>query len=392
MSDNSIKEKLFTFLVINGYLPKVFRLFDTNTLVNIYLIQFMKNNFTAIDLFCGCGGLSYGFQKAGFNIALGIDNDPASLETFKYNHKNSISLKSDIKSVTGDQIKTIINNDKIDLIVGGPPCQGMSISGPRKFNDPRNSLYLSFIRLVSEIKPLAFVIENVPGLVKLFEGKIKNHILKSFEDIGYKTQCEILTASDFGVPQKRRRVFFIGLLDDFFNFETDLNRTENIVTSKMAIDDLPSLTNTLGEEIMEYESKPNNEYQRKMREGSLFIYNHVAANHSNRVKSIISLVPDGGNYKDLPDELQKTRNFNVAWTRFNSCKPAPTIDTGHRHHFHYEYNRVPTVRESARLQSFPDVFRFFGNKTAQFRQVGNAVPPLLAEEIGLAILKKMQEF
>lgn len=124
-----------------------------------------------------------------------------------------------------------------------------------------------------------------------------------------------------------------------------------------------------------------------MRRNSLIAKNHIAAAHSQRVRDIIALVPDGGNYKNLPDELKNTRNFNVAWTRFASNKPSPTIDTGHRHHFHYKYNRVPTVRECARLQSFPDCFEFLGNKTQQFRQVGNAVPPLLAEAIGKEILK-----
>ena len=132
---------------------------------------------------------------------------------------------------------------------------------------------------------------------------------------------------------------------------------------------------------MDYLTAPQNSYQSLMRKSSRKVYNHIAANHSNRIKEIISLVPDGGNYKDLPEEFRETRKFNVAWTRFPSNKPSPTIDTGHRHHFHYKYNRVPTVRESARLQSFPDSFIFTGSKTQQFKQVGNAVPPLMAKAI-----------
>ena len=128
-----------------------------------------------------------------------------------------------------------------------------------------------------------------------------------------------------------------------------------------------------------------------MRKRSKKVYNHIAAKHSERIKKIISMVPDGCNYKSLPAEYQNTRNFHVAWTRFASNKPAPTIDTGHRHHFHYKYNRVPTVRECARLQSFPDDFIFLGTKTQQFRQVGNAVPPLMAEAIAKCVSKTLGE-
>ena len=129
--------------------------------------------YNAIDLFCGCGGLSYGFERAGFNILLGIDNDKKALETFELNHNNARSILGDITRIHYEDIKQIIGNQPIDIIIGGPPCQGMSLSGPRKFDDPRNKLYLSYIRLVDEIKPKMFVIENVPGLVGLFGGENK---------------------------------------------------------------------------------------------------------------------------------------------------------------------------------------------------------------------------
>ncbi|CBH20438.1 Cytosine-specific methyltransferase [Acetoanaerobium sticklandii] len=332
-----------------------------------------------IDLFCGCGGLSYGFEQAGFNVLLGIDNDKAALETFKLNHKNSKTICGDIREITFDEINNVIGNKKIDLIVGGPPCQGMSLSGPRKFEDPRNELYLSFIRLVKEIQPKAFVIENVPGLVSLFKGKIKDSIIEKFSEMGYKVRFEIMCASDYGVPQSRKRVIFVGHQDKEFEFPEKMN---TYVTCEMALSDLPPLEDCLGNEESPYYKDPQNDYQQIMRQHSSILRNHIAAKHSEQVKHIISLVPDGGNYKDLPIEYKNTRKFNVAWTRFNSKKPAPTIDTGHRHHFHYKYNRVPTVRESARLQSFPDDFVFLGNKTQQFRQVGNAVPPIMAQILG----------
>ena len=159
----------------------------------------------------------------------------------------------------------------------------------------------------------------------------------------------------------------------------------------MALSDLPPLTDELGVENADYATEVTNYYQQLMRERSNKVKNHIAANHSEKVKHIISMVPDGGNYKDLPEEYKDSRNFHVAWTRFASDKPAPTIDTGHRHHFHYKYNRVPTVRECARLQSFPDDFIFLGNKTQQFRQVGNAVPPIMAECIANQLKKYLGE-
>lgn len=337
----------------------------------------MKNKLNAVDLFCGCGGLSYGFEKAGYNILLGIDNDAKALETFELNHQGSKSICGDITKVTyEDDIKPLIGDETIDVIIGGPPCQGMSLSGPRKFDDPRNKLYLTYIRLVEEIKPKAFVIENVPGLVGLFGGQIKDSIMQRFTDMGYDIQYKILCAADYGVPQNRKRVVFVGIKNGHFEYPKEI---DGKVSCSMALSDLPTLENELGNEDMPYLTKPQNHYQKIMRENSSRVKNHIAAEHSDKVKKIISLVPDGGNYKNLPEEYINSRNFHVAWTRFASDKPAPTIDTGHRHHFHYKYNRVPTVRECARLQSFPDSFVFLGNKTQQFRQVGNAVPPLMAQ-------------
>jgi len=344
-----------------------------------------------IDIFSGCGGLSYGFEMAGFNVLLGIDIDKAALNSFEANHKNSKSMQVDITKVSKSEIEKAINNKEVDIIVGGPPCQGMSISGPREFNDPRNSLYLSFINAVNEFRPKAFVIENVPGLVSLFGGKIKDRILIEFEEMGYDVSYNLLLASDYGVPQNRKRVFFVGFRKDLkidYNFPSPTTSFEHEkLTAEESTSDLPLLEdfNHLGEEVQGYPIQPQNEYQEFMRKNSNAIYNHIATNHNEKTRSIISLVPEGGNYKDLPEHLRNTRKFNVAWTRYHSKKPTPTIDTGHRHHFHYSMNRVPTVRENARFQSFPDHFVFTGNRTEQYRQVGNAVPPLLAFEIAKTI-------
>lgn len=350
----------------------------------------MINKLNAIDLFCGCGGLSYGFERAGFNILVGIDNDKKALETFELNHNGSKTICGDITEVSyANNIRPLIGKKNIDVVIGGPPCQGMSISGFRKLDDPRNKLYLSYIRLVEEIQPVAFIIENVPGLVGLFDGQIKESIIEKFTQLGYSMKYKILCSSNYGVPQNRKRVIFVGMKNTN-TFEYPPHK-EFIVTAEMALSDLPPLETEIGTDIQDYISAPTNEYQQLMRQNSNKVHNHIAAHHSEQVQKIISLVPDGGNYKDLPETYRNSRNFHVAWTRFNSKKPAPTIDTGHRHHFHYKYNRVPTVRECARIQSFPDDFIFLGNKTQQFRQVGNAVPPLMAKAIAVQLKKAIEE-
>lgn len=467
-------------------------------------------SFNVLDLFCGAGGLSYGFASAGFNILLGIDNDAPALETFRLNHQGAQTICGDITQLTYKQhIAPVLDGKKIDVIIGGPPCQGMSLSGLRRLDDPRNQLYLTYIRLVQEIQPQAVVIENVPGLVSLFDGQIKDNIIAKLSAMGYHIQYKILCAADYGVPQKRKRVFFVGLKSESASYDnanaptlhqtlsqlsspstsqlsfestsqlsfktasqsqleskrplqlysnavsplksqlksqlksktedaktrlpvhsrdflqaakyphtTNNSLSRNLeyppvnsqskfdyhpvssqrkfeyppissqcITCSMALSDLPPLEDDLGQEQSQYTTPCQNFYQQLMRKNSKVLWNHVAAQHSDKIKQIIALVPDGGNYKDLPKAYQSSRNFHVAWTRFASNKPSPTIDTGHRHHFHYKYNRVPTVRECARLQSFPDHFRFLGTKTQQFRQVGNAVPPLLAQAVAVQLKK-----
>lgn len=354
-----------------------------------------------IDLFCGCGGFSQGFEKEGYEILLGVDSWSDALTTFSKNHKKAKILEADLSQISGEDILQYINKAKtdIDVVIGGPPCQGFSLSGKRIFEDPRNELYKAFVEIVNYIQPKVLVMENVPGLVKLFHGKAKENILKSLEEIGYNVSCKILTASDYGVPQNRKRVFFVGLRKDLNDFPHDFfifpepshgkGKSKPYITSKEAIDDLPLLENHQGEEIANYSFPAQNDYQRLMRTNSKFIYNHVATVHKPKTVNTIALVPDGGNYKDLPKELRESRKVNIAWTRMNSNKPCFTIDTGHNHHFHYKANRVPTVRESARIQSFPDDFVFYGKKTSQLKQVGNAVPPLLSQVIAKEVKKSI---
>ncbi len=348
----------------------------------------------AIDLFAGCGGLSKGFMDAGFDIIVGIDNDQAALNTFSLNHNGAVALNADLsKQETFDEIKRIAGDRAIDVIIAGPPCQGFSLTGPRNFDDQRNKLYLAVLEMVKQYKPKAFIIENVPGMATLYDGQIKDEILKRFRNMGYNVDCKILCAADYGVPQVRNRLIFMGIRADLGepHFPEPQFTPETYRTCRDALSDLPSLENELGQEESSYESEPKTEYQKQMRRNATVLHNHVATAHTKLVKDTIALVPEGGNYKDLPAGWGESRKFHEAWTRYDGNKPSRTIDTGHRNHFHYQYNRVPTIRENARLQSFPDDFVFTGTKTQQNRQVGNAVPPLLGQALGTAILNIIKE-
>lgn len=331
-----------------------------------------------LDLFSGCGGLSLGFLHAGYNVIAAVDNWADAIKTFNRNHSGAKGIILDLGNFNPKRLQEEVG--AVDVIVGGPPCQGFSISGKRNPNDPRNQLYSGFISAVKHFKPQAFVMENVPNLIAMANGKILREIIEDFEALGYQISYKVLLASDYGVPQSRKRVFFVGLKGgSSFSFPVATHiQPKQKITAEQAISDLPAETLLDG---TRYPTTPKDGYQRKMRSSSKGIFNHVTTNHDQKTVDIISMVPDGGNYKSLPEKYKYIRNVNIAWTRYASFKPSPTIDTGHRHHFHYKYNRVPTVRESARLQSFPDNFIFLGTKTSQYKQVGNAVPPILAKAI-----------
>lgn len=348
----------------------------------------------AIDLFSGAGGLSKGFMDAGFNILVGIDNDKDALNTFSKNHEGAVALQADLSKpdIVSNDINRITGKKSIDVIIAGPPCQGFSVTGPRNFDDPRNKLYLAVIELVKQYKPKGFIIENVPGMANMYKGQVKDEVLKRFKKLGYNIDCQILKACDYGVPQMRRRLVFMGIRKDIgkphfpdatFGPGTD----KPYRTCRDAISDLPTRNNSLGEEVDTYDSPATTEYQKLMRGKCDVLSNHVATNHKDFVIETISMVPEGGNYKDLPQGVGESRTFHMAWTRLDGHAPARTVDTGHRNLFHYELNRVPTVRESARIQSFPDDFVFTGSRTKQERQVGNAVPPLLGQALAEEMIK-----
>ena len=355
-----------------------------------------QKKLNCIDLFCGCGGLSKGFLDAGYNVLLGIDFDDAALETFQKNHGSAKALKLDLFNheniyVITDYLKQ--NNLSLDVLIGGPPCQGFSIAGPRNKDDKRNRLYSAMVKLADITKPKAVLLENVPGMLQTNGGIGAKRIVADFKEIGYTMIPKLLYAPDFGIPQIRKRVFFVGLRNEKQNFEfpSPILDKDHYITCEEAINDLPALEGIYGDEIQEYPCPPQSEYQRLMRAHSSEIHNHIGTIHDEKTLKFLAMIPEGKNYKALPKEYEGIYKYHEALTRYHSKKPSLTINTCHRSHFHYKYNRIPTVRESARLQSFPDDFIFYGTKAQQYRQVGNAVPPLLGKAIAEQLKKYLQD-
>lgn len=345
--------------------------------------------YKTIDLFCGAGGFSLGFEMAGFETVLAIDKWEHAINTFNYNRENKVGQNIDINEFNNDKLKEFIKQNEVAGIIGGPPCQGFSMVGTRDESDDRNNLYLQYVRFVELVKPKFFILENVKGLLTLKKGYFKEDIINRFTELGYNVNYKLLKASDYGVPQNRERVFFVGLRKDVFHetfFEFPVGSELNSVSTEEALSDLPSLDN--GEDPKVYKMEPQNKFQLLMREGSKEVLNNDVTVHTEQTKHIISLVPDGGTIKDIDEKYYSVRNYNSAFKRMNSKTPSSTIDCGHRNYFHYKENRVPTVRESARIQSFPDTYFFTGSKTSQYTQVGNAVPTLLAKQMA----EKIKEY
>lgn len=342
----------------------------------------------AADIFSGVGGLSQGFISAGFEIAFAIEFDKEIAEAYARNHPGTEMINEDICSVDVEDVKN--RHPHIDLIMGGPPCQGFSQKGKRmSINDPRNFLFQQFVRFVESFKPKYFVLENVPNIITTSNGYFKDQIIESFSKLGYTVNCGVLSASEFGIPQDRHRAVFIGVLGEN---GIDLPKSPNKrVTIEEAIYDLPFIGSGEGEEISKYDKKATSEYQKLLRNGEKTLYNHVATKHSDLALERLSLIPKGAGREVLPAEHRTKSIYSGTWCRLLEDGIAPTIttrfDTPSSGRFtHPILNRCLTVREAARVQSFPDSFRFYGNKTSQMKQVGNAVPPLLAYAIAQQIV------
>lgn len=342
------------------------------------------NKLQVIELFCGMGGTSLGFEMAGYEIALGVDILSPAIETFRHNHPTATAILGDIRKIDVDTIKKLCPNG-IDVIVAGIPCQGFSINN-RKRNDldERNLLYKELLRILAAIKPKAVVVENVSGIKSSANGEVVKEIEKGiFNACGLTVKHNILYAHEYGVPQKRARVVFIGIKNnDGFDFNL-IKKTHGpgtkkaFVTIKDAISDLPSLN--AGESTTSYKAEAISEYQKTMRKGVKALHNHEAPNHpEDTIRKIASTKPGQPMY---PKFKQRIR---LSW----DIQSPTQVSGGIRPQFQFGHPkdaRGLTIRERCRLQSFPDNFIVYGGIVQGRVQTGNAVPPLLAKAIANAL-------
>lgn len=357
-----------------------------------------KKRMKVIDLFCGCGGLSEGFEDAGFKIVCGNDVDKNMIESFKLNHPEAKAILGDITKISSNELLNNNKKEDIVLIIGGPPCQGFSTVGDRKEEDPRNKLFYEFVRTVREIKPKMFVMENVQGILTMQGGKVKDTVKKEFENLGYKVNIQVLNAEEFGVPQKRRRVFFVGnLFDKDFEFpNAEFNGNEKpFRTVWEAIGDLPQIDS--GKSMKNYTEEPKNDFQKFLRNGQKELLYHSSPNHSEIMIERMNHIGQGQNHSNLPQNLKLNSGYPNIYGRLLANEPADTI-TGNcgcisapGRFIHPIKHRAITVREASRLQSFRDSKIFVGNQNSKYKQVGNAVPPLLAKALALKIKEFLKE-
>jgi len=333
------------------------------------------------------------------------------LKSYKYNHPETVCLQEDIAKLDCRDIKRdYIKNKVVEGIIGGPPCMGFSTVGNRKLDDPRNMLVFYFIQWIDYFKPKFFAMENVPGILSMGKGRVIEKVIKMYNDIGYSCKMEILLSADFGVPQLRKRIFFIGARDKSILslkvqkthkkdakqntlFEADLLHGYLKVKDALSdILDIPPYTKDYSDDLVkEYTQPPKSEYQKFLRKNSDKLYDHFAPNHSKDVIERISHIKQGNNHASLPEKYKLKGGYPNIYGRLHLNKPADTI-TGNcgcvsapGRFIHPTQHRAISVREAARLQSFPDNYRFFGTMRDKYKQVGNAVPPLMALAVAKAI-------
>lgn len=348
-----------------------------------------NNIFTAkpivAELFCGCGGTSLGFEMAGFETVLGCDIHTPSIQTFQANHPNCSTITGDIKKVNPEIIKELLNGRQLDVLIGGIPCQGFSLNNRKRHeNDDRNFMYKEFARFVEVLQPKVVVLENVSGMKST--GNFVEDIETDLSRIGNMTvKSKLLYAPDYGVPQKRTRLIFVGIKGEEFDFNQiikthGLNINSPYITIKDAIGDLPSLETK--ETKNEYKSKPFSAYQELMRVNTNGkVTSHTAPNHPiTTIKKIKNTIPGEPMYERFKQRIR------LAWDILSPTQ----VSGGIRPQFqfgHPEDNRGLSIRERCRIQSFPDNFIVKGGTVQARVQTGNAVPPLLAKAVALAIKK-----
>lgn len=349
--------------------------------------------FRVLDLFCGAGGFSAGLEQVkNFSTQVGLDFDKFAIQTFSKNFPNAISICGDI---TSEEIKKQViecsKARKVNMIIGGPPCQGFSLKGKNLgLNDKRNFLFREYLSIVKQLNPDIFIIENVKNILNSSNHFFRDEIIKEINSLGYIVNYGVVNAKNYGVPQSRERALFIASKTKFINFP---NPIEKFTTVKDAISDLAYLESGEGQILSNYINSPQSEYQKMLR-GKCLQY-HKASQHSKVAIEKLKMIPAECGKEYLPKELYGKQKFSTTWSRLEWNNISPTIDTrfdtpSNGKNSHPNLNRAITPREAARIQSFSDDFYFYGTKVAVCKQIGNAVPPLLAKAIGEQIASELQ--
>lgn len=345
-----------------------------------------------IEIFSGAGGMSAGATLAGVDLRMAVDIDFYSTETFKLNHPEALVVNKDIRLIKEIPIKSVKNEQKI--LFGGPPCQGFSKSNHRTRNieNENNWLFKEFARIAKLWNPEWIILENVEGLLGTEKGLFFENILKSFERLGYAMQFKVLNAMHFGVPQNRNRLFIVGSLhNEPFNFPTE---NKKVITVKQAFCDLPTLSNGHRDIELSYKTNRVSDYVKHLRVNSKTVTNNGVSVNTELVLERYKHIPQGGNWQNIPKNLMTSyadasRCHTGIYHRLDATKPSVVIGNYRKNMLiHPTEDRGLSVREAARLQSFPDTFRFLGHLGNQQQQVGNAVPPLLAKKVFESINKK----
>ncbi|MFZ4536379.1 DNA cytosine methyltransferase [Propionivibrio sp.] len=383
---------------------------------------------STIDLFCGAGGITQGFHQAGYNCLYANDRMSEAIDTFRHNHPTTRAECKSIEEVNAATLRHSlgVQQGSLDVLVGGPPCQGFSINAPSRFlNDPRNSLFKHYARFVEEFAPKAFVFENVPGLLSMADGAVFDKILQVFNELGYQLSVKILFGPHYGIPQERWRLILLGSMTGEINHPlpthfakgranfrgggsltmqigaAEAKRLAPSVTVGEAIRDLPRLNMGEGAEEVGYTIDANSRYALRLRNPDGVTFNHVAAKLSKQNIERMQHVPPGGSWRDIPHHLlplgmQQARksDHTKRYGRLSFDGLSGTVLTKCDPHwgtvFLPDQDRTLSVREAARLQSFPDHYRFLGSRVSQYVQVGNAVPVLMAKSIAKSVREHLE--
>lgn len=357
--------------------------------------------YTILDLFSGVGGLSYGFTKhPEFQVLLANEIDKDIAKAYQLNHPDVMMLNCDISELTADLLKDKLNGQTIDIVIGGPPCQSYSTIGKRQLDD-RANLFLQYKRILKILQPKVFIFENVVGILSMDNGKLFTTIKEEFEQIGYSLKYKVMDSADYGIPQHRERVILVGVKGEnnfIYPKKTHGKGLKPYVTLRDAIGDLPSLE--LGEHSTTYRNNSlDNEFLSFVRDSNqTYLEEHVSPKHSDSLIQIMKTLKEGQSKKDLPLSIRPKKGYANTYAKLWWNKPSTTITRNFAcpsssRCIHPTDSRALSIREGARLQSFPDSYKFYGSNTKKRLEIGNAVPPLLSMSIArevLVVLDKLE--